>query len=154
MKRHVVSHVGVHQLVQYEPSRVCLLLSQLDLGFVRGYLGINPTYNKKENEPRMWDDRKYSLLVLGRPTLTLRARVGRPRTNRSYLRSSHIFGWFSCSIYGIRNNYCIIVLSCRVHTYKHRMKTLLMVLVVVAVLTKVRMGCVSFDNLILATLQL
>ena len=43
----------------------------------------------------MWDDRKYSLVVCGRPTLTLRARVGRPRTTSSYLRSSHILGWFS-----------------------------------------------------------
>ena len=46
----------------------------------------------------MWDNRKYSLVVRGRPTLTLRARVGRPRTTSSYLRSSHILGWFSYSI--------------------------------------------------------
>ena len=43
----------------------------------------------------MWDVREYSLAVPGRPTLTLRARVGRPGTASSYSRTSHILGWFS-----------------------------------------------------------
>ena len=43
----------------------------------------------------MWDDRKYSLVVLGHPTRARRVSVGCPRSTSEYLRSSHILGWFS-----------------------------------------------------------
>ena len=41
----------------------------------------------------MWDDRKYSLVIPGRPTQALR--VGRPGITSEYLRSSHIFACFN-----------------------------------------------------------
>ena len=46
----------------------------------------------KENQPWMWDDGKYELVVPGRPTRALRVSVGRPGTTSEYLPSSHIRG--------------------------------------------------------------
>ena len=42
----------------------------------------------KENQPRMWDDRKYELVIPGRPTRARRVSVGRPGITSEYLRSS------------------------------------------------------------------
>ena len=49
----------------------------------------------KENQPRMWDDGKYELVVPGRPTRAQRVSVGRPGTTSKYLPSSHVRGSFS-----------------------------------------------------------
>ena len=51
---------------------------------------INCEIILKKNQPRMWDGRKYELVVPGHPTRARRVSVGCPGATSEYLWSSHI----------------------------------------------------------------